>query len=686
MLPHINLERNWDLQMSKRAVKAAGWIAIGASIVAVAVIGDMLFGELTNIDRLRQDARKFRNEVAYTAFSTKNIIPNLRHTYSATSNGRKDETRLFQSNEFGAVQNGNSTQSGKIRILFLGGSTTESNEVQEVNRFPSVVERLLQSAGLSVKTVNLGVRGHTTVDSINVLVNRFIELKPDVVVLMHNINDRLRSSTRQSYVPFLGKTKEISGHTISDKVSSTLSALADYATYHSNLIFQLRFSSDYRIAWLDRETAEDVAAGGIKVPVDALTRKPDAASFEQYLQIFVAVGKALKVKPVLMTQALGFENNDQVEFNKIIRKVAVGDNVDLIDLSEKIGTGPLAGWAFLSDGVHLNDDGSIAAGNIITQALARTLGDKQTVPTLHIPSIVKLHELHQICIPSDINAALQPTKPWRLGGIQGRYPSLSSDGKWLLYQRWVDGKDKLQLLGVGTGKLSQLTPIEMATNERHPSFLDVNNGHLKIVYGSGFSEKEPQNFERLMVLKWPENTREPLLPDESTSGSIPAVFGTSVYFAGREITKLSKPPKIYQFDLARKTLRRLTDGDGEHWRPAVDQFGNIYFIAHKGEHFDIYVRDKNSGQKKFWGTGSDEWDPAVSSNGELLAFASKVSGKWDLFFTQVKNGQASAIKRLTDDNRDNWDPFISSDGSLLLYASAGPTGPEIRGICLHGAR
>ncbi len=77
-----------------------------------------------------------------------------------------------------------------LTIAFLGGSTTECTYVDEDNRFPYLAGRLIeQQTGLKVNSYNAGRSGNNTLHCLNILLNKVVNLKPDIVVLMENIND-----------------------------------------------------------------------------------------------------------------------------------------------------------------------------------------------------------------------------------------------------------------------------------------------------------------------------------------------------------------------------------------------------------------------------------------------------------------------------------------------------------------
>jgi len=78
----------------------------------------------------------------------------------------------------------------QLTLVFLGGSPTECSYVDEENRFPYLVGRLVENkTGLRTDSYNAGKGGNTSLHSLDVLLNKVILLKPDVTIMMHNVND-----------------------------------------------------------------------------------------------------------------------------------------------------------------------------------------------------------------------------------------------------------------------------------------------------------------------------------------------------------------------------------------------------------------------------------------------------------------------------------------------------------------
>src|SRR5262249_19665530 len=134
--------------------------------------------------------------------------PNITHNYRAGERNdpefleSSDAPRQFRTNDVGTIIGSEQRieTADATYILFLGGSTTETNEVDEPFRFPYLVGNLLsKQSNRTFIGINLGVRGNTSRDSINLLMNHPVSRKARYVVLMNNINDRLLLALTGTY-------------------------------------------------------------------------------------------------------------------------------------------------------------------------------------------------------------------------------------------------------------------------------------------------------------------------------------------------------------------------------------------------------------------------------------------------------------------------------------------------------
>jgi len=328
---------------------------------------------------LREQSRLFREEVANLDFTTRNIVPNIDHAYYGVERPEGSELiperspRFFRTTSQGTVSSGGDT--GKEVVLFLGGSTTECNEVDEQYRFPAVVARLLNDAGASVKTINGGVRGHTTQDSINALLNRPGFREADVIVLMENINDRMKLAWDGGYGAKVGTDAPTTGARVETTAKAFVGSLWDWLSYRSNALFLLRT----RLGAMQPFTGNERVLPGKGDLINARDGQIEehAAEFGRNLRIFVSLVKLLGKTPVLMTQALAVDSPEQARFNKTIREVAAAEEVRLIDLDAKLG--PERKSAFLFDEIHLNNRGSARAAAVIANELSSLVGATQPI-------------------------------------------------------------------------------------------------------------------------------------------------------------------------------------------------------------------------------------------------------------------------------------------------------------------
>lgn len=655
-------------------------------MLAGLVLGDHLLGYINDTGQIREAARKFRSEVAYLPTFTRNMVPSIDHDYppayrSPESGIPHGAPRKFRTNAHGIIEPVRLMDNTKTKILFLGGSTTEANEVDEPFRSVFVAEEALIKAGLDVAAINGGVRGHTTQDSINAFLNRRLFRQADVIVMVHNINDRLVLARRSDYHANLGLGAPTSWRATIESLQYLLKATWDFLSYRSNSLFLIRHLKSRFDPWTgeaignqDKDKAIEVKDENIDFGAKFVPKIQP--KFEQNLRIFVGIVRALNKYPILMTQPLGTHSKPQSEFNNSIRKVAKELGVTLIDLEQALPED--RSWAFLSDNIHFNNQGSKAIGQIIAVELARVLGGHLDMPHIETGN-VNIDDLLTQC--QDDIAESQQKVPRRLLGDVGRYPSFSPDGRWLLYHNWAKGYDRIKAYDLQHGKLIKLSPKSSKMGERHPTFLNVGEDEFEIVFGQGFIEST-KSFERLMVRHWPSLETRELIVDPSLGGAIATVKGDHVYFAGFERENPKRPPDIYKFDTSTANLTQLTNSRWEEWRPTIAPDGTVYFIANNSGDFDIYRLSPDADQPTVFNrSDADEWDPAVSPDGRWVAFASKRYGSWDIFVASV--GSPSKMLRITDLASEEWDPTWHPSGKILAFARKQGGISHIYGVCFN---
>jgi len=265
-------------------------------------------------------------------------------------------------------------------IVFLGGSTTECMFVDQDQRFPYLTGRILeQETGAKINSYNGGMSGSNSLNAMDILLNKVIPLKPDVVVFMENINDLStllyqgnywHQGTPRSPLETL-KKRQLVGKLLKEICIP-------------NLNFAYR---NLKKTLSGKEEDEFAGARGKKLVIDQAKMERD---FAANLQTIVCTCKAWGIVPVLMTQAnritdhpdpvvaayigrdrrdtgIGYQRFKALydAFNDTIREVGRKNQVMVIDLAREVP----ADKKYLYDLVHFNDAGSQLAAQIIAARL-----------------------------------------------------------------------------------------------------------------------------------------------------------------------------------------------------------------------------------------------------------------------------------------------------------------------------
>jgi lysophospholipase L1-like esterase len=286
-----------------------------------------------------------------------------------------------------------------LTLVFLGGSTTEDIYDDENNRFPYLVGHLLEeSTGLRVNSYNAAKSGNDSLHSLDVLLNKVVPLKPDLVAMMHNINDLSILLFEKSYwnrnpsrSPLIEKKPD--WRTVGKNLQETFQLARDlvvpnlYAALHRLLHAEGKSQAD---------EFQQVRGQKIEVNQDYLVRE-----FTLNLQTFINICRARGITPVLLTmpsrlkddpdplirrlmQRLEEQNGITYRdfkgafdrFNQTIREVAAQNRVLLIDLAQEIPQEK----EYMSDVAHYTPAGSRLVAQKIAAGLSPLLAALQKRP------------------------------------------------------------------------------------------------------------------------------------------------------------------------------------------------------------------------------------------------------------------------------------------------------------------
>jgi lysophospholipase L1-like esterase len=276
-----------------------------------------------------------------------------------------------------------------LRIVFLGGSTTECMFVTPEKRFPFLVGRLLEEPlGEKVNSYNGGVSGNNTLHSINILINKVVPMKPDIVVLMENVNDLTillyeggywNENPTRSPLVVVNEQRGEPRRTVWRRFRDIAYALVP-RLYVRAVALKDRWRGTAPV--LD----EFAHLRGRKTQYDAEELRQ---SFRTVLTMFIDIARSAGIEPVLMTQAnritanpapgvlyslrsveelgIGYDAFRRLydQFNDIIREVGSQRNVQVIDLEREVPKER----EFIYDPVHFNDTGSEVAAAAIARSL-----------------------------------------------------------------------------------------------------------------------------------------------------------------------------------------------------------------------------------------------------------------------------------------------------------------------------
>ncbi|MBU4231173.1 MAG: SGNH/GDSL hydrolase family protein [Proteobacteria bacterium] len=271
-----------------------------------------------------------------------------------------------------------------MSIVFLGGSTTECRYVAEDHRFPYLAGVLLeQQTGIKINSYNAARSGNHSLHSLDILLNKVFPIKPDIVVMLHNMNDLVVLLYESSY--WNPKSSKPIIFDINKEIDANFYKIIR-DRYIPNLAAAMHnFDKSLRSLMKSGKKNNDEFAKmrGKHLTVD---KSAMVDQFEMNLQSFIYLCKARNFIPVLMTMPSRFkEKPDQIIldtfnnvtldyfqfrelfdlFNKSILKKAHENNIMVIDLAKEI---PQEN-EFMCDIVHYTDTGARKIADIISGRL-----------------------------------------------------------------------------------------------------------------------------------------------------------------------------------------------------------------------------------------------------------------------------------------------------------------------------
>ncbi len=298
------------------------------------------------------------------------------------------ENYFLQTDKTGAIVNPKDRNTfyneKNLKILFLGGSTTENLYIKDNKRFPALVSKFYNDSNFCINEnctiLNAGVSGRIIPASINVLLNKYLVPRPEKVILMHNFND-------------LNYLLEGNNYWQSERhlISISKYPLFKLKTYFRTLplffpkTFNLILNSYYEYQnWSEKNKPKKQAKLIDKLPSDI--EKSITNEFKKSLEIFISICKIQGIEPILMTQPSRFNDFTleqkyisylpgvsyreigrlHTNFNQIIRSYK-NKEIQIIDLENLISSSK----DNMFDLLHLSEKGNQLAAEIIFKELTK---------------------------------------------------------------------------------------------------------------------------------------------------------------------------------------------------------------------------------------------------------------------------------------------------------------------------
>jgi len=277
-----------------------------------------------------------------------------------------------------------------LSLVFLGGSSTACGYMAEEQRFPYLVGRILENAtGKKINSYNSGVGGNNSLHSLDILFNKIIPLKPEIVLLCHNINDLTTLLLEGTY--WSANPSRSCLVSVQPSIRGSLKEIQDLLIPNlSREVSRLsrRFKEKVRSSGKQADSEDEFArVRDRKIQVDAGRLRQ---SFQSNLQLFIEICRLHQIRPVLLTQpsrlteipdpiimaslrdlerrqGLPYQEYKKLfdAFNDEIREVGQKNGIMVIDLAAHIPPEK----EYLYDVVHFTASGSQRAAELIAAAI-----------------------------------------------------------------------------------------------------------------------------------------------------------------------------------------------------------------------------------------------------------------------------------------------------------------------------
>ncbi len=282
------------------------------------------------------------------------------------------ETAYFNGQGFRTKESVGPKPEGEFRIVAIGGSTTEDVWTEDGLHWPLWLERRLKGSSLDARVLNTGMSAYTSAHSLVRLEFDVLDHHPNLVVVMHNINDLVVNY----YAAVLGQP--VDGHYRSPYTTKQFTGETDdHDVVLSRLCHSLRarlrpapadkpVPNDYRIdqglTYFRRNLRNIHALASANGTAVILLTMPLCDAETVYRKVELNGRKQFSAP---LPESFDRFKKDFAAYNQAIAAVGADVGATVVDMHRLLGGDP----RWFSDFVHFSAAGSKRFGEVLAAEL-----------------------------------------------------------------------------------------------------------------------------------------------------------------------------------------------------------------------------------------------------------------------------------------------------------------------------